>query len=56
MKAKEFKKLLKEDKPKHIIAMHCDLRIFLTSKQLDEVLKRKKEEEHGRKLQDRSTN
>lgn len=38
MDSKSFKKLLKNDNPKHIIYMHCDGRIYLTRKQLDKVI------------------
>lgn len=38
---KEFKKLLKLYTPKKIIDMHCNLKIDLTSKQLDKVIKLK---------------
>lgn len=41
MKTKEFNKLLKMDKPKHIIFLHTIGKIFLTDKQIDLVLKKK---------------
>lgn len=41
MKANLFKKLLKTDNPKHIIYLHCNLKINLTSKQLENVIELK---------------
>lgn len=38
MRVKDFKKLLKNDTPKHIIYLHTLSKINLTSKQLDEVI------------------
>ena len=38
MKRKDFNKLLKNDNPKHIIFLHTISKIFLTNKQLDEVI------------------
>lgn len=38
MKIKEFNKLLKIEKPKKIIYMHCIEKIFLTKKQLNIVI------------------
>lgn len=38
MKIKEFNKLLKVERPKKIIYMHCFEQIFLTKKQLDIVI------------------
>jgi len=38
MKNKEFNKLLKTEKPKKIIYMHCFEKIYLTGKQLDKVI------------------
>jgi hypothetical protein len=38
MRANEYKKLLKNDTPKHIIHLHILSKINLTSKQLDEVI------------------
>lgn len=45
MLQKEFNKLLKQEKPKKIIYMHCFSKITLSNRQLDEVinLKNKKE-------------
>ena len=41
MKANKFNKLIKENKDnlQKIIYMHCENKIFLTKKQLDEVIK-----------------
>lgn len=41
MKANKFNKLIKEHKNnlQKIIYMHCENKIFLTKKQLDEVIK-----------------
>ncbi len=46
MLKKEFTKLLKQEKPKKIIYMHCSSKITLSDSQLDIVinLKNKKEE------------
>ncbi len=45
MKAKNYKKLLKEKNPKEIIRLYCNNKIFLNSKQLDEIIKLKNEGE-----------
>ena len=39
MTNKNFKKIKKEFTPKQIIYRHCHNLIFLTSKQLDEIIK-----------------
>lgn len=41
MKIKEFKKLKKEMEPKKIIYRYCHNLIYLTSKQLDEIIELK---------------
>lgn len=41
MRIKDFKKLKKEKTPKQIIALHIHNLIYLTDKQLDEVLELK---------------
>ena len=41
MKTKEFNKLLKTEKAKKIIYMHCFEKIYLTKKQLDIVIELK---------------
>ena len=41
MTNKNFKKIKKEFTPKQIIYRHCHNLIFLTSKQLDEIIKLK---------------
>ena len=38
MKKIEFNKLLKQDKPTHIIFLHTISKIFLTDKQLQQVI------------------
>lgn len=38
MKTIEFKRLLKQDKPAHIIFLHTISKIFLTDKQLQQVI------------------
>lgn len=47
MKSREFKKLLKEDKPQHIIFLHTIEKIFLTDKQIEKVLEKRNKD--GRK-------
>lgn len=42
MKLKNFKTLLKEDTPKHIIFLHTISRIYLTNNQLQKVIDLKK--------------
>ena len=38
MKIKEFKKLKKQLDPKKIIYKHCNLEIYLTDRQLQEII------------------
>lgn len=45
MTNKNFKKIKKEFTPKQIIYRHCHSLIFLTSKQLDEVIELKNRKE-----------
>lgn len=45
MLQKEFNKLLKKEKPKKIIYMHCFSKITLTNSQLDEVINLKNRKE-----------
>lgn len=45
MKAKDFNKLLRKQKPKEIIRNYCMNKIYLTNFQLDKVIKLKQEME-----------
>lgn len=41
MRNTEFKKIIKNDNPKHIIFLHTISEIYLTDKQLDKVIEMK---------------
>lgn len=41
MRNKDFSKILKEEQPQKIIGLHTHHKIFLTNKQIDEVIKKR---------------
>lgn len=49
MKVKQFKKLCEEDTRRHIIFLHTIGKIFLTDKQLDEILEKRDKDENRNK-------
>lgn len=48
MKAKELKKLLKEKTPRQIITDHMECKIFLSQRQLQQVIDKKEGVDKGR--------
>lgn len=47
MKAALFKKILNKEDPKDILAKYMTCQIYLTDKQLDKVIEKKKDEHGG---------